>query len=164
MYCPHCATPNTDSAKFCRVCGTNLEAVGLALSDNRSFPIKSAGTAELTGNYDWLAKESAGKRSTVQGSVLLGVSLLIAMAAFIATRGRFVWFPIWTVFFGWVAGWGAISLALGLGRLIEAREMLRGFDSRPENTVFLNAGNEGIPPVRASITEHTTRHLEQRDL
>ena len=34
MYCPRCATQNLDGAKFCRACGTNLEARLLANSVN----------------------------------------------------------------------------------------------------------------------------------
>ena len=32
MFCPKCATANSDQGKFCRACGTNLETVALALA------------------------------------------------------------------------------------------------------------------------------------
>ena len=164
MYCPECATPNVDLAKFCRLCGTNLEALGLALSDNRSLATQSVTTGKLIGNDDWLTKESAAERKVVEGSVLLGVSSLIAIIAFFVTRGRFAWFPIWTVFFGWLTCWGTISLAFGLGRLIEARSMLRRLHPRSETPSLFDKDNAVRTPLPPSVTEHTTRQLEQKNL
>ena len=38
VYCPKCGTPSTDGARFCRRCGTNLEAVSRALTGNLAVP------------------------------------------------------------------------------------------------------------------------------
>lgn len=165
MYCPECATQNLEAAKFCRVCGTNLEVISLALRGNPQTQVNQAKTEEqgLVKNSDWVRKKAQGTRSVVQGSVLLGVSSLIGLLGLIVSRGKFVWFPIWTVFFGWMACWGAIALAMGLSRLSESKVMLQAFNSVSRGTIEPQAITGGaadlsIPP---SVTEHTTRQLKQ---
>jgi uncharacterized membrane protein YvbJ len=88
MYCPECATQNLEAAKFCRVCGTNLEVISLALRGNPQTQVNQAKTEEqgLAKNSDWVRKKAQGTRSVVQGSVLLGVSSLIGLLGLIVTR------------------------------------------------------------------------------
>ena len=56
MYCPQCATQNTDNAKFCRACGTDLEAVALVLTNK--FPLPGA----------WLEQYGEGKHKVIRGA------------------------------------------------------------------------------------------------
>lgn len=165
MYCPECATQNLEGAKFCRVCGTNLEVVSLALRGNLQTPVNQTKTEQqgIANNPDWVRKKAQGTRNVVQGGVLLGVSSLIGLLGLIVTRGKFAWFPIWTVFFGWMACWGAIALAMGLSRLSESKVMLQALASVSRGTIEPQAIAGGaadlsIPP---SVTEHTTRQLKQ---
>src|SRR6267142_1906738 len=81
MYCPQCATPNTDGAKFCRSCGMELEAVALVLSD------RSAQSSQVSGKKsgsktpeEWLDKRSAALKNISTGVSLLVVSVLIGVA------------------------------------------------------------------------------------
>src|SRR5262245_50004940 len=70
MFCPQCANHNLDEAKFCRVCGTNLELVSLALTNRLPQPLVAPGSKALE-------KRAAGTGAVVQGAILLGTSLLI---------------------------------------------------------------------------------------
>jgi len=148
MFCPQCSNHNLDEAKFCRVCGTNLELVSLALTNR--LPLAPQSGAQLQ-------KKAAGTGAVVQGSILLGTSLLIFLAGLLFSRGPMPWLVFWTVFFGWMACWGSILLSIGVGRLIEGK-LSRGKELEP--------GRSESSPIAfmpdASVTDHTTRQLGQR--
>jgi len=149
MFCPLCSNHNLDEAKFCRVCGTNLELVSLALTNR--LPL-----APPPGNQ--LQKRAAGTGAVVQGTILLGTSLLIFFAGLLFSRGPMPWLVFWTVFFGWMACWGSIALAIGVGRLIEGKVGRSKGELQP--------GSSESSPItflpNASVTDHTTRQLGQR--
>src|SRR5918997_1883074 len=113
MYCPQCATQNTDSAKFCRACGTDLAAVALVL------------TNKLPPPGAWLEKYGEGKHKVIRGSILLGAALLIGSVPALFIGVIFPLVMLWTVFFGWMAGWGIVSLASGVGEMVKSQAMLR---------------------------------------
>ncbi len=157
MFCPQCSTPNQDAAKFCRTCGTNLEVVALALAGHPPTEHSLAAAAEAN-----LKKRREATGNVVQGSILLSFSLLIAFLGFVFTRGRFPWLVFWTVFFGWMACWGTISLSVGLAGLIGAKltsdsgNQISDSHTRELRDDRLNT----FPP--ASVTDHTTRQLRQK--
>lgn len=165
---------NADGTKFCRGCGTNLEPVALALVGQSSLTVEPrAGESRDSENAQgWIKKKGEAVRDIAQGAILITVSLLIAILAAFAVPSNIPWFAVWTVFFGWMAGWGAISLATGFGHFIEsvtnlrylhpeastsplapdrAGEALHGSSARP--------ALEPFPP--ASITENTTEPLRK---
>ncbi|HEV7844306.1 MAG TPA: zinc ribbon domain-containing protein [Pyrinomonadaceae bacterium] len=176
MYCPQCAAPHNDAAKFCRSCGLEIEAVALLLSGK---PVKSS---EAVGNkleskteQDWLEKKVAGISGITRGSILLAVSLLIGVAMALFVPGRVPWMLIWMVFFGWMACWGGIETAYGVSGLLESKSRLRllraavrepAIDSTPQrlsaaaDPPMLNKppGAFGTSPL--SVTEGTTRYLD----
>jgi len=117
MYCPKCAALNDDTGRFCRGCGVNLEPVTLALAPDR-LPQPTV---------DWLEKYGEGRSRIVTGGALLGTSLVIGIVPALIFLGRegMAWLAIWTVFFGWMACWGVISLASGLGKMAKAKTMRR---------------------------------------
>ena len=178
MFCPQCATPNADDVKFCRSCGRELEAVALIVSG------KSAGAAKKDTNKiepksknDWLEKQIEGVSGVTRGSILLTVSLLIgiAMALFIPATFDAPWFLLWIVFFGWLAVWGGIEMAYGVGNVLEAKSRLRllklaGKDSVEALDQQLPSGNpspmmspsafRSSPPL--SVTDGTTRQLDDK--
>jgi len=158
MFCPQCATHNLEAAKFCRVCGVNLEVVSLALAGHQ---LTEKNTDATLAAQDQLKKKQAAARSVVQGSILLGVSLMIGLFGFVFTRGHFPWLFFWSIFFGWMACWGTISLAFGLGRVIEAK-LISGYSPRTD-PIPLSTG-QGIDTFPGtSVTDHTTRQLGQRN-
>ena len=158
MFCPECATQNLSEAKFCRACGTNLEVVSLALAADAGSPVKSEDSATA---IDSLAKRRAGMRNVVQGSILLIVSALLALIGFLISKEPSGWLFVWSVFFGWMACWGTVALAIGSSKLIESKLLLPKSKATDRLSALPPANLTGsLPPL--SITEHTTRHLEER--
>src|SRR5688572_20380433 len=124
MFCPQCATPNADDVKFCRSCGRELEAVALIVSGKSGK--KDTNKIEPKSENDLLEKQIEGVSGVTRGSILLTVSLLIgiAMALFIPASFDAPWFLLWIVFFGWLAVWGGIEMAYGVGSVLEAKSRL----------------------------------------
>ena len=165
MYCPQCSTQNTDNAKFCRTCGTDLAAVALVLTNKVSPP------------GVWLEKYGESKRKVIMGAILLGASLLIGG---IPTLFMGVIFPLvmlWTVFFGWMAGWGIVSLASGVGEMVKSKTMLRqtkqfdggltttepsGLSPAAHEPRMLDDVTGAKPYSPLSVTEHTTELLGEQ--
>ena len=165
MYCPQCATQNTDNAKFCRTCGTDLEAVALVLTNK--FPLPGA----------WLEKYGESNHIAVRGAILLGAALLIGSVPALFIGVIFPWLMLWTVFFGWMAGWGIVSLASGVGEMVKSKTMLRQmkqFDSGLTTTEpselsaaaheprMLDEVTRAKPYSASSVTEHTTERLGEQ--
>ena len=161
IYCPKCASENNDEVKFCRACGTNLEMVALVLA-GKSLP-DSASESDPNELATWFKAQRAGVRQLVQGLILMAVSAKIGLISYLAVSGSGPkWFFFWVVFFGWLAGWGAISLAFGASQAIEAMMALRQLRSQPERqSEPLTLANSGEPIHLASVTEHTTRQLSK---
>lgn len=166
MYCPRCATQNVDNAKFCRACGTELEAVASVLTNK--FPPPG----------DWLEKYAESKHKIIKGAILLGAALLIGGVPALFLGVVFPVVMLWTVFFGWMAGWGVVSLASGVGELVKSKTMLRQtkqFDSgltTTEPSELPPAAHEprmlddvtGAKPYSPlSVTEHTTELLGEHN-
>jgi zinc-ribbon domain len=178
MYCPQCATANPDDVKFCRSCGTQLEAVALALSGKPATPDKGSKKKNELTEEDWLEKRIAGVGGITRGSMLLAVSLLLAipLGLFLPATFDAPWILIWVVFFGWMAIWGGIDIANGISSALESRSRLRLMaqnrrESVPDATTQgLLAGGEPVLPANTtgasrssspiSVTEGTTRHLD----
>jgi zinc ribbon protein len=164
VYCPQCATQNTDNAKFCRTCGTDLEAVALVLTNK--FPLPGA----------WLEKYGESKHKVIMGAILLGAALLIGCVPALFIEELFLWVMLWTVFFGWMAGWGIISLASGVGEMVKSKTMLRQikqFDrgltptessqlsSEAYEARMLDDATRAKPYSPLSVTERTTDLLSK---
>ena len=173
MYCPRCGTQNTDGVKFCRSCGTELEAVALVLSGRAAPPAEADDAPETVD--DWLELRSDGVRNIATGVSLLVVSVLIgvALALFLPSTFDAPWILVWLVLVGWMACWGAIELGKGVGDFLEAVGRLRmmgppaqgaAVDQTPRQ---LESPREPVmnpsafkKPPKASVTEATTRHLD----
>lgn len=165
MYCPQCATQNTGKAKFCRACGTDLEAVALVLTNK--FPLSGA----------WLEKYGESKHKIITGAILLGAALLIAGVPALFIEVSFPLVMLWTVFFGWMAGWGIVSLASGVGEMVKSKTMLRqmkqfdrgltttepsALSSAAREPRMLDDASGAQPSSPLSVTEHTTELLGER--
>ena len=165
MYCPQCATQNTDDAKFCRACGTDLAAVASAL------------TNKFTPPGAWLEKYGEGKHKVIMGAMLLGAALLIGAVPALFIGVIFPLVMLWTVFFGWMAGWGIVSLASGVGEMVESKTTLRqtrrvdrgltatepsGLSAAAREPRMLDDAARAKPYSPLSVTEHTTELLGEQ--
>ncbi|MDT4897374.1 MAG: zinc-ribbon domain [Acidobacteriota bacterium] len=163
MYCPRCAAQNLDDAKFCRACGTNLEAVALALSGQ--YHLKDQ-AGDAPDEKSWLKKRSEAVSGLIKGAGLLAASLLIGGALGLFSNGK-DWIIVWVALAGWMACWGVIALTSGLGTLLESKSMLRYIERTAQETVAPTAQPlladdsrkipDALPPV--SVTEYTTEPL-----
>jgi hypothetical protein len=162
MYCPECGTQNVGNVKFCRACGRDLETVALAL------------TNKLPTTAFWLEKQGESMNRVVKGSILLGASVLIGVVPALFIGAIFPLLMLWTVFFGWMAAWGIVSTASGLGGVSKSKMMLRhaeqvtgGAVSPPElastdyQSPMLEKGKKSESSTPASVTEHTTKQLDK---
>ena len=168
MYCPKCATENADDGRFCRACGIALDVVALALDGKLVQKDKKKRTARETADL----KRAKGIRDLITGICMMIVSLLILLGPmpFIGPKA-FGWLVLWSCFFGWMAVWGTISLAQGIGRVIESGGPNNGPRSKlgvlPANTTsnLVGSGEDqhsisyDMSPL-PSVTETTTRHLD----
>jgi len=167
MYCPRCASQSVDDAKFCRSCGANLEAVALALADQQ-IPSKAGKkkNKEPKKEKTSMEKRSQGLRKVVEGTTMLGVSLLIGLGINLLNvhPDRMAVMGFWVVFFGWLAYWGVFSLASGLGAIVQAATMgPPAPQSQPDDNPGTVPDTDSLsspalfPPP--SVTEYTTESL-----
>jgi len=170
MFCPRCAAQNLDDAKFCRGCGTNLEAVALALAD-KYHPAKGDGGLADDPFQSWLTTRRDSVNKVAKGFGMLVSSLLIgaALGFFSNTHD---WIIIWMCLVGWMVVWGVMGIVSGTAGLMESRFMKRqlvqasGALASPVQS--LPAGdpmmmNEAVTSAmlhpQSSVTEHTTTRL-----
>jgi hypothetical protein len=145
----------------------DLETVSTALAAAGSPDKPKKKTKQGKPAKTWTEKRSAAMRDIIQGAVLTAASAVIcvAFAMFLTVPD---WLILWTVFFGWMACWGVISMAFGIGGLIESSTMSRAVD-QPMSRVTAPTDNELVsssffldsPPP--SITELTTEPLAKHE-
>jgi hypothetical protein len=173
MYCPRCATQNLEGVKFCRSCGTNIEAVALALAGRPDAAAVSRGDAKNSTARTGLEKRSEGLKKIVRATGLLGSSALVGAALALFSHEP-DWIVLWVVFAGWMACLGMISLTSGVAALIESRLLLKTeragsqlssgdsatwlVESQATTTALATPELSGPP----SVTEYTTKTLGKR--
>lgn len=178
MFCPKCGWQTLESVKFCRQCGTDLSAIGDALSGNLSVtekvsPKKSGKSVEdLT---------SEAIKQIFAGAAFLFISIILLTTNIVG--GKEWWF--WLL----IPAFGAIGN--GIGSFVKAN-MLKKKQLNPANTAFSSSNPTAVnepqnplftansaPSAREeffkseisryqtgelvappSVTEHTTRHLD----
>src|SRR5262245_42123472 len=167
MYCPQCAAQLIDSARFCRACGADLKAVALALADQ--YPpantVKKK-TKAAKPEKSWLEKRGEGVRKAIEGATMLGATLLagVAFSLLSSHPDRMI---IWAWIFGWLGFWGVISLAAGLGAIMEAASMgSKALSSQPaeDPETVPDTDPPASPRLSSplSVTEYTTESLGNR--
>ncbi|PYS67454.1 MAG: hypothetical protein DMF69_22990 [Acidobacteria bacterium] len=174
MYCPRCATQNLDGAKFCRACGTNLETVALALTQQLNpTQADKAATRRPRASKNKLEKRREGLAKIVRGVGMIGGSTLVG-AALAAFSNKPDWIIIWMIFAGWLACMGVIGLVSGVAALIESGftpRDARNIAGEPVSRTSPLSGDdhELLPgastprfPFPSSITDHTTELLNKQ--
>jgi hypothetical protein len=157
MYCPTCATQNTDGTKFCRACGTNLSLVPQALTGR--LPEAPRGRRHRQAfEHGGPANIGRGITKVFMG---LGFIMVAASAFFFAPAGHIWWF--------WMLIPAFTLLGKGVAEIVTAQQAQRanpgsGYTAMPAavNTTGLppQPNFETLPPP--SVTETTTRHLDPR--
>lgn len=168
MYCPSCGSNNHPEIKFCTRCGTNLGVVSEALTGKLSG--KTGGDARMAK----LMKDYySGRRDTITGAGLIPAGLLVLAIMWASGMN-----PIGAFFIiCWMFFWGASALAGGPGKWIassgELKSLGYGSQSQIQGAPFPQAGllnqthapsgySTGPVDSPASVTEHTTRQLDER--
>jgi zinc-ribbon domain len=156
MYCPRCATQNSDDTKFCRACGANLSLVPQAMT-GRLPEARHTRRRNRHGRDDGPPDLSNGIQKLFVG---IGFIFVALAARFFAPAGHIWWF--------WLLIPAFATLGKGVAEIVSAKTYLTGLPpsanytpippARVTNDLPPRNTNEALPPP--SVTEGTTRHLD----
>ena len=164
MFCPKCATPNTDDARFCRSCGTDIGLVPQVLSGTLAERLAAA---EVDTRHGRRRRHRGEKPATIERAVQ---SLFMGLAFIFVAFAVRTWAPAGHIWWFWMFLPAASLLADGVGTYLRyAREEKRLQTPtyapphtavpppRPVSALPPRDTGEMLPPP--SVTEGTTRHL-----
>lgn len=176
MYCPNCGSNNQPDVSFCTRCGTSLTLVSDALAGKVATPAQlDERTAALVRRY------YAGRHKMLlgAGSLIAGV----ALSAILLMSGQWSWL-FWVFLWALLGlfGYGARNFTRGWHQWSRSSIELKALGYRlpasgaphlaQKDASQLTApaariaalpqvdSSAAVPP--ASITEHTTRHLDSK--
>lgn len=149
MYCPNCGNETVSGARYCRTCGTDVALVQQALSGT----VAAAPVQRPRG-----PEPAALLEKSIRSSFIGFAFLVVAVCSFVfAPGGQYWWF--------WMLVPGFIMAGMGLSEYVRYRAVRAalGPPGGAERVSELPAAPfaEQLPPP--SITEVTTRHLDQRE-
>ena len=186
MYCPQCGSSQSDELKFCKTCGANLQAVRLAAAsreDADKFDWSKTWVAEmfLSENEREKRKEQLGINPEIKrekelkaGIITSSVGIGAAIFLYVIMQGVIGALhnpgsEVEILSRVWVAG--VIPFFVGLGIIVA--NLFVGRKRRKQATTDSLSGNahQALPPgdterfahAPFSITDQTTRHLEDSD-
>lgn len=165
MFCPKCATPNADDARFCRSCGTDIGLVPQALSGALSERLAAAeDDTRYSRRRRRHRRDGPPSIERAVRSFFMGLAFI-----FIAFAIR-TWAPAGNVWWFWMFIPAASMLADGIGTYarLAKEERKRELPTYappytavppPRHASALPSRDTGemLPPP--SVTEGTTRHL-----
>lgn len=167
MYCPNCGSNNQAETRYCTRCGTNLGIVADALSGKLSEP-----PSRDERNVELLTDYYRGRLSMLIGAVSIIVATLILILLQITGGPEKLKFLNFLAIAGII--YGAIAIAWGVEKWSDSSGELKALGHKPGEMKALGAPKtdraistpEGYStdPIRvpASVTEQTTRELDER--
>ena len=162
MYCPACGTETSDSQKFCRSCGMDVQIVQSAVAEHFSQGSTNEFiAAKLT--------ESRRKELERRGTIMMlggGALIVLLVVGFLIAVGLSRVFGFDVNALGLIAPWiiavGLILMIIGIGIGVYPRLAKDSSRKKPDELIepkaklIIESTVEPIP----SVTEHTTRELE----
>ncbi len=148
MFCPKCATQNTDGASFCRGCGANISLVPQALTGQLTPAEEETIVSDKRGRKrERLTLDHAFK------NMFLGVAFFIIAIVLSRTIGQVWWF--------WMLLPAFSLMGTGIAQYIRVREREKRYPpSLPPPPA--RHTEQLMPPPVPSVTEGTTRHLNTK--
>lgn len=154
MFCPKCGSETTADVKFCRMCGTDVGLVSQVLTGQ--LPVQQAQGRATRESAQLVSKAIT---SSFTGLGFVAVALCILM---FAPAGHLWWFwmliPAFALLGSGVAEYVRYRTMTQIGGRDGAREA--GERTRYERELMDGDFAGPLPP--ASVTENTTRHLDER--
>jgi len=155
MYCPKCATHNTDDTKYCRSCGANLSLVPQALTGRLQ---------ERSSRRRHRHRDDDGPPSLENGitKAFMGVAFLLVAAGvfFFAPAGRMWWF--------WMLIPAFALLGKGVAEIISLTYGSSSTQGASQTGIVRGTPTGELPPrndavfAPPSVTEQTTRQLDPK--
>lgn len=173
MFCPKCATQNSDDARFCRACGADISLVPQALtgllSESQHHALQAAQETPSAARRRKKKEKDAPSHRNAYENIFSAVAFLIIFA------GGLIFVP--KLFMVWI--WMIIPAmgyaGHGIGTLLDLRREQKSLGAGATPPLFspslvspsFGRANELTPPREtseiapppASVTEGTTRHL-----
>jgi hypothetical protein len=175
MFCPNCASQNPDQTNYCRNCGLDLKNLAMVLNSQLAMPREASNAQEkrIELTQQWLKLQSDGRKSAIQGALLVVTGGLLGWILAEFTRGDVQenWAIIWLIFCGWLPVWGTLLFGEGISNFMQSRLIRRYIDSLVNSltplTSAIIAETRETPqtkvisevPIASSVTEHTTSPL-----
>src|SRR5262249_53300989 len=160
MYCPKCATQNSDNTRYCRSCGANLSLVPQALTGQ--LPEASDRRHGRHRRRDFEHGGPATLANAVS-KIFMGFGfVLVALGAWrFAPTGELWWFWMLIPAFALLGkGVAELLVSMKVGSSIGQGPTQTGVPPAAQAGEFSSRNEAFIPP--ASVTEQTTRQLDPR--
>ena len=159
MYCPRCATQNSDETKFCRGCGANLSLVPQAMT-GRLPDVRGMRRRKRHGN---IVDEPPNLADGIQKAFMgIGFILVAIAARFFAPAGNIWWF--------WMLIPAFAMLGKGVAEIVTVKTFTTSMPPVTNHTAMPAPTariTDELPPRPTydpmsppSVTEGTTRHLD----
>lgn len=167
MYCPNCSGQNSDDAKFCRVCGSDLSLIVQAMTGKLS----SAKTDSIRKRRDRDAEAQPShklQKSIVSGFMGLGfVAVGLSLMMYREWWGVFMFIPGFMFIGQGVSAFAALKMSqsefgnsVQTARPINQSPRTGDLAPKPNSPGYRDGYGQGLPGPPPSVTEGTTKIID----